>query len=226
MTLMADMTAALLTKLVDADLDGIDWERLSTGEQHLAKQIEHDLVDIEPRGWRRGPGSNVEPVGRRVLASHTGRIHVLLPVLNDLLQPDVGEVTRDQVLAACQERGIQVRTAMLDALVQCLPASRDSGGHLRDMVVEARSDPTVYVFRRWSPAARGYLQTLATSYRRGRFSLTTEIAPDPGWQQDALIELAELGIFEQRGGAWVLTADGIDLVRQLARDPLAQADQD
>lgn len=75
-----------------------------------------------------------------------------------------------------------------------------------------------------SDLARHYLQTIATSYQRGSFRLATQIAPDPGWQRDALVELAELGLVEQRGGAWVLTADGVELVKGLACDPLAQAD--
>lgn len=76
-----------------------------------------------------------------------------------------------------------------------------------------------------SPAALHYLQTLATSYRRKSFNLAWEISPDPGPQRDALVELAALGLFEQRGGAWALSADGAALVQELARDPLTQADQ-
>lgn len=148
MTGMTEMTTALLTKLVDADLDGIDWKRLNASEQHLAKELDSDLVDIEPRGWQAGTGSAPKGEGQRVLASHSGRIQVLRPIIDDLLQPGVGHVTREEVLAACKARGIQVRTGMLDGLVQCLDVGSDGHPRLRDLLVEARPDPTGYVFRR------------------------------------------------------------------------------
>lgn len=147
---LPDTTMALLRKLFNAGTDENRWEDLTPAEQHLAKDLDGGLVDFEPR-WQPTPGQTaMMAVGQRVLASQSGRLEVLRPIIADLLPPHVDHVTREQVLAACHKREIKITGTLLDQVFLHLDCLADGKAHLHEFVVhvDPKTEPPHYIFSR------------------------------------------------------------------------------